>query len=137
MVILASLALFTIPTYQLVLSQVELNGAVNDVTDFIRHAAQRTVTEQIVYGVTMNSGASSIVMYQLNGNTKTTVATQNLPTNMQVGTVSFGGATSVSFTTVGAPSVSGFLTIKDVNRNKSREIDIRPSGNIRNNQGEQ
>ena len=135
--LLALLAAFTVPTYQLILSQLQLNSAVGQVTDFIRLAAQKTVTEQQVYGVTLNAGSVNVVMYEMVNGVKTTVQTSTLPTNMKIDTVSFNNTSDISFTTAGAPSVSGSFTVKDTIRNRSRLIQIRPSGNILDNQVEQ
>jgi prepilin-type N-terminal cleavage/methylation domain-containing protein len=135
--VLALLAAFTVPTYQLILSQVQLNSAVEEVSDFIRLASQKTVTEQQVYGVTLTTGSVTIPMYQLTSGVKTTVSTYDMPTNMQLGTISLGSGNDVSFTTSGAPSVSGTFTVIDTLRNRTRTIEIRPSGTIKNNQAEQ
>ena len=137
MAVLMLLASFTIPTYQLILSQVQLNSAVNAVSDYMRLAAQRTVTEQTVYGVTLIAGSTSIPMYNVVGANKTVIDTYTLPTNMTLDSVSLGGTSLLSFTTSGAPSATGSITIKDTIRNRTRVIQIRPSGNILNNQAEQ
>lgn len=135
--ILTLLAAFTAPTYQLILSQLQLNSAVEEVTDLIRLAAQKTVSEQQVYGVTLNGGSTNVPLFQIIGVTQTTVQTLTLPANMRIDDVSFGGAQDIRFTTAGSPSVSGSFTVTDTVRNRSRVVEIRPSGNIRNNQAEQ
>jgi len=132
--VLAMLTAFTVRTYQLILSQLQLNSAVSQVTDFIRLAAQNTVTQQQTYGVTINSGAVSMTMFEMVNGTKTVVQTTTLPTNMEIEQVSFGGASDISFTTAGAPTISGQFSITDTIRNESRLIQLRPSGNILSNQ---
>jgi prepilin-type N-terminal cleavage/methylation domain-containing protein len=136
--LLAVLATFTIPTYQLLLSQQQLNSAVDQVSDLVRFAAQRTVTEQSVYGFSVVAGASSVTVFQVNTlNQNVTVQTLTLPSNIEVGTVSFSGNSNIRFSTAGAPSTSGSFTLLDTVRNKTRTIEVRPSGNIRTNTGEQ
>lgn len=136
--LMAILATFTVPTYQLLLSQQQLNSAVDQTSDLIRYAAQRTVTEQVVYGFTVTAGATTLTVFQVDGSgNNVTVQTLALPSNIQVGTVSFSGNSSIRFSTAGAPSVSGSFTLRDTIRSKSRTIEVRPSGNIRTNTGEQ
>ncbi len=136
--LMAILATFTVPTYQLLLSQQQLNSAVDQTSDLIRYAAQRTVTEQVVYGFTVTAGSTNVVMFQVDGSgNNVTMQTLTLPSNIQVGTVSFSGNNSIRFSTAGAPSVSGNFTLRDTIRSKSRTIEVRPSGNIRTNTGEQ
>jgi prepilin-type N-terminal cleavage/methylation domain-containing protein len=136
--VIALLATFTVPTYQLLLSQQQLNSAVDQTSDLIRYAAQRTVTEQVVYGFTVSAGSTSIVMFQVNSSSQNiTVQTMALPSNIQVGTVSFSGNNSIRFSTAGAPTTSGSFTLTDTVRGKSRTIEVRPSGNVRTNTGEQ
>lgn len=134
--VLALVASFTIPTYQLLLSQQQLNAAVDQSSDFIRYAAQQTVTEQVVYGFTVNTNGTNITMFKIVGTTQTTVKTLTLPSAIQIGTVSFSGNTSIRFTTAGAPSASGYFTLYDTIRNKSRSVEVRPSGNVRTNTSE-
>ena len=131
--VLAMLAAFTVPTYQLLLSQQQLSSATADVADFIRLTSQKTVTEQVVYGFTVTANAKTITMFSVNGATQTVVQTLTLPSSIQVGTVNFSGNSDVRFSTNGAPSVSGNFTLLDTNRARSRLIEVRPSGNIRTN----
>lgn len=136
--LLAILATFTVPTYQLLLSQQQLSSAVDQTSDLLRLAAQNTVTEQVVYGFTITAGGSTVTMFRVNSsNQNITVQTLALPSNIRVGTVSFSGNNSIRFSTAGAPSTSGSFTLRDTVRNKTRMIEVRPSGNIRTNTGEQ
>ena len=127
MSILALHAAFIIPTYQLILSQLQLNTAVTQVSELLRLSEQKTVTEQQIYSVDIVVNGSSITQKR---NPSTIVTTLNLPTYVVISTVSFGGASNVAFTTAGSPSVSGSFVLKDTSRNRSRQIDIRPSGAI-------
>lgn len=130
--ILAVVAAFTIPTYQMILSQLQLNSATEQAADLVRLASQRTVSEQVVYGIRVTAGGSNIQMFVVNTNgTTTVVRTLTLPAYTQIGTVSLSNATEVRFSTAGAPNVSGSFTIRDTQRSRSRAIQIRPSGNIR------
>lgn len=123
---------FTIPTYQILLSQLQLSSAVDQVAEQIRLAQQKTVTEQSIYGVTFTSGSNSVPLFLYNsGNgTKTTQSTITLPTYIIIDTVSFSGNSDVRFATSGAPNYSGYLTLEDTVRSKSRKIEIRPSGTV-------
>jgi prepilin-type N-terminal cleavage/methylation domain-containing protein len=136
--ILAVLATFAVPTYQLILSQIQLNAAVAQTVDFIRLTEQKTVTEQTIYGVTVTAAASTIPLFSYNvaSSTKTTVNTLSLPSNISIGVVSFSGNNDVQFTTSGAPNYSGTFTLYDSIRARSRTIEIRPSGNILDNTAE-
>ena len=132
MLILAALATFTIPTYQLILTQLQLNSAAEQVADTIRLSSQKTVTEQMVYGVRLNAGATTIPQVRIeNDGSATVTGTYNLPANTIIDTVDFSGATEIHFSTAGAPNYSGTLTIRDTVRNRRRTIEVRPSGNIR------
>lgn len=129
---------FLIPTYQILLSQLELSTAVDQVAEQVRLAQQKTVTEQVIYGVTFTSGASTVPLFLYNsGNgTKTTQSTITLPSNIIINVVSFSSHADIRFATSGAPNYSGYLTLKDTVRSKSREIDIRPSGTVITSGGE-
>jgi prepilin-type N-terminal cleavage/methylation domain-containing protein len=123
---------FTIPTYQVLLSQLQLSSAVDQVAGQIRLAQQKTVTEQSIYGVTFTSGANTIplFLYNTSNGNKTTQSTISLPTYITIDTVSFSNNADVRFATSGAPNYSGYLTLKDTVRSKSRKIEIRPSGTV-------
>lgn len=138
MAVLSLLATFTVPTYQLILSQIQLNSTVGQAVDFIRLAEQKTVTEQTIYGITVTASASTILMYSYNAGTgvKTTIDSLDLPTNITIGTVSFSGNNDVRFATSGAPNYSGTFTLHDSIRLRNRTIEIRPSGNILDNTAE-
>lgn len=135
--ILTVLTAFSIPTYQLILAQLQLNSAVTQATDFVRLASQKTVTEQQTYAVQFRVGSATLTMVRIEDATTTTVDTTTLPTNIQISSYSFAGDNKVRFTTAGAPVTSGSFTVRDQIRNKSRLVEVRPSGNIRDNAGEQ
>ncbi len=129
---------FITPTYQLLLSQLQLNTAVEQVAEQVRLAQQKTVTEQTIYGITFTVGATSVPLYSYNSGTgtKTTQSTLQLPTNISISTVSFSTNTDIRFATSGAPNYSGTLTLLDSIRSKSRTIEIRPSGTVITSGGE-
>jgi prepilin-type N-terminal cleavage/methylation domain-containing protein len=130
--ILAALAAFTVPTYQIIISQFQLTSSVNEVADFLRFAEQKTVTEQKIYGVTLTVGATTIPHFQYDPSSeaKTSVSTYSLPSNIKIGEVNFSENADIRFATSGAPNVSGNLVLTDTARGKSRRIEIRPSGAI-------
>lgn len=134
--VLAALAAFTVPTYQLILSQIQLNSAVEEIADFVRLAEQKTVTEQQIYGVQLSNNAVTIPMVLVSGSNRTTIKTLVLPANMKLTDLSLAGQTEVRFSTSGAPSTAGSFEVLDMIRGKSRLIEIRPSGSIRTNSGE-
>jgi type II secretory pathway pseudopilin PulG len=136
--VLAVLTAFIIPTYQLILSQLQLNSAVQEVADFMRLAQQKTVTEQQIYGVTLTAGATTIPLFLYDPLTavKSTQTTLTIPANVSISAVNFSGVSDVRFTTSGAPSTSGNIVLTDTIRNRNRTVEIRPSGNILNNTGE-
>jgi prepilin-type N-terminal cleavage/methylation domain-containing protein len=155
--VMAIVALFTVPTYQLILAQAQLSSATNLTVEQIRLQVQRTVSEQQIYGFSARS-VNTVVAYQVCQNlacTSTTnsnytvgpgviasflcrnvactakdVALTTLPVNVVVDSTSFGGQTDVRFSTAGAPSTSGSLVLRDTIRNRRRQIDLRPSGAI-------
>ena len=137
-VVLAAVAAFIVPTYQLILSQLQLNSATAQVADFIRLAEQKTVTEQVIYGETFAVNGTSIplFLYNTSNGTKTTNTTLTLPSDIYISYVSLGGSSDVTFATSGVPSVSGYIILTDSVRSRSREVDIRPSGAVINNQAE-
>ncbi len=136
--ILALVGAFVVPTYQLILSQLELNSAVAQVADFVRSAQQKTVTEQKLYGVTFTTNGTTVPLYLFNSanSTKTTQNTLTLPSNITISAVNFSGNSDIQFATSGVPNFSGNIILTDTIRNRSREIDIRPSGAVINNQSE-
>ena len=130
--ILALLATFVIPTFDLILNQLELNTAISQVQDLLRLTEQRTVTEQKNYYVSFNTGGQIITQYVENtsGGSDQVVSTITLPSSIVVDSLAFGGATTVRFATTGAPSVSGSLVLLDTGRIRHRKIDVRPSGSV-------
>jgi prepilin-type N-terminal cleavage/methylation domain-containing protein len=116
--ILAVLGAFTVPTYQLV--------------SFVRVTQQRAITEQLSYGVELRANAASIPMFRVNADTTTTVVqTYTLPSDIRISAIAFPNNGDVRFNPAAAPSVSGTITIQDVIRNRTRTVDIRPSGSVR------
>lgn len=136
--ILALLASFVIPVFELILSQLQLSTATNDVAELMRHTNQKTVTEQVIYGVTLTSGASTIPQFLYNTSTgsKTVQSTYSLPSNIRLDTVDFSGNTDIRFSTSGAPNASGTLVLLDTSRGRHRVITVRPSGAVFVNQSE-
>lgn len=136
--VLSALAAFIIPTYQLLLSQFQLTSSASEISGYIRLTEQKTVTEQKIYGVTMHPNSTVITqfLYNTDSETKSTQEVYTLPSNIIISSVNFSGSSDVRFAPSGAPSVSGSLVIKDVVRNRSRRIEIRPSGAILTNTGE-
>jgi type II secretory pathway pseudopilin PulG len=123
---------FITPTYQLILAQLQLNAAVDQVAEHIRLAQQKTVTEQSIYGVTFVSGSSAVPLFLYNpvDESKVTQGNLDLPAYISITTVSFNSNTDVRFATSGAPNVSGSLILRDTIRGKDRLIEIRPSGTV-------
>jgi prepilin-type N-terminal cleavage/methylation domain-containing protein len=136
--ILTLLAAFIVPVFELMLSQLQLATATNDVAELMRQTNQKTVTEQVIYGVTFTSGASTIpqFLYNTSNGTKTIQSTYTLPSNICIDTVSFSSNTDIRFSTSGAPNASGYVVLVDTVRNRRREIDLRPSGSVFANQSE-
>ncbi|MBU6389370.1 prepilin-type N-terminal cleavage/methylation domain-containing protein [Patescibacteria group bacterium] len=139
--LLALLASFLIPTFQLLLSQYQLTSAANQVADYLRLTEQKTVTEQQAYGVTFSAGASTVPQFQfvstpLPNGTKTSAGSLTLPNGISISAVNLNGNADIIFSTSGAPSVSGNVILLDAARNRHREIDIQPSGAIFNNKPE-
>ncbi len=155
--VIALVAAFIIPTYQLILSQAQLSAATNQAVELLRLQQQRTVAEQVIYGFS-SSATSTIVTYKKCSNVACTTTTNQsytvdastiatflcrsancdtkdvtlttLPVNVLVDSASFGGQVDVRFTTAGAPSTSGTLVLRDAIRNRRRSIDLRPSGSL-------
>jgi prepilin-type N-terminal cleavage/methylation domain-containing protein len=136
--VIVLIATFTVPTYQLLLSQLELSSAVDQVSGQVRYAQQKTVSEQTIYGVTFTSGSTSVPLFSYNAgtSTKTTVSTVTLPGYIQIDVVSLSNQTDIRFATSGAPNYSGYITLRDTVRNKSRKVEIRPSGTVISNTAE-
>lgn len=133
------LAAFMIPTYQLIITQLQLSTSADDVTSLLRTAEQKTVTEQVTYGMSLVAGATSIVQFNCstascddgNGSsTKTTTSVFNFPANIQIDSVNLAGNIDLRFATSGAPNASGSVTLIDTSRGKRRTINVRPSGAI-------
>lgn len=129
--LLALLAAFTVPTYQIIVSQLQLSNSTEQIADFIRLTEQKTVTEQKIYGITLTSGATTVpqFLYNVSNGAKTTQTTLSLPSYISISSETFTG-TDVRFATSGAPNVSGYLVVTDNVRSRSRKIEVRPSGAI-------
>ena len=131
--ILTLVGAFIIPNYQLILTQLQLTSATQQVVDLLRYNAQRTVTEQIPYGTILTANATTIPLYKCTDGTCATtqsLTSYTFPTNIKIGGVSFSGQSDIRFATSGAPNYSGTLTITDMSRNRSRNILVRPSGTV-------
>ena len=136
--IISILGAVIIPTYQLLLSQLQLSTATEQASDQIRLAQQKTVTEQSIYGVTLTTNATTVplFLYDPVAGTKTPQNTLNLPSNIIISTVSFTNQTDIRFATSGAPNYSGYILLEDTVRGRYRKIEVRPSGNIISNTAE-
>jgi prepilin-type N-terminal cleavage/methylation domain-containing protein len=136
--VLTLVSAFVVPTYQLILSQVELSTTTQQVAELIRTAQQRTVTEQKTYGITVTAGEGSMPLFLYNSasNSKTTQTSITLPTNISLSQSSFSGATDITFTTAGSPTYSGYLVLTDSIRGRSRKLLLRPSGSVIDNGAE-
>lgn len=137
MSLLALLSGFVIPTYQLIVSQLELSGATNEVADFVLLTEQKTVTEQQIYGLTLTENATTLpqFLYDPVSTNKTAITTLTLPAHIKISAVNFSN-TDVRFSTSGAPNSAGNFVLTDTVRNRSRRVEIRPSGAILTNTGE-
>jgi hypothetical protein len=105
---------------------------VQQVAEEIRLAQQKTVTEQLIYGVTFTAGSTTIPLFRYNpaNGAKTTISTYTLPNDVSINSVNFSNNNDIRFATSGAPNFSGNLVLRDTVRNRSRQIDIRPSGTV-------
>jgi Tfp pilus assembly protein FimT len=126
--IVALISAFVVPTYQLLLAEQQLTTAAEQAADFTRLAAQRTVTEQQVYGVRGAAGGTVLTLYRLSGTTEVSVQTLSLPSVVEISAVNFAGSATVRFASSGAPSASGTITLRDTTRNRYRDVEVRPSG---------
>jgi prepilin-type N-terminal cleavage/methylation domain-containing protein len=139
--LIAFIVAFITPTYQLIISQLQLSEAATQVGDFLLLTQQKTVTEQLIYGVTLTAGATSIPQYTYVVNpdgsvTKTPQTTFALPINISISQVNFSGQSDVRFSTSAAPNISGDIVVIDSVRGRKKRITITPSGSINANQTE-
>lgn len=137
--LIALLTAFALPTYQLILTQLELNSATTQVTDFLRLTEQKTITEQVVYYVVLTAPSTTLTQYKTQSGGNVVTATLTLPSSIQVDSLHFGSglpSNQLAFSTTGAPNISGYLVLKDISRIKYREIDVKPSGGILDNSSE-
>ena len=129
--VIALLVAFSVPTYQLMVAQQQLNSAVDQVEEYIRLTQQKTVTEQQSYGLTFISNSTTVTQFLYVSDTeKTTVEVFNLPTNIKIKSTDFANQADIRFTSAGSPNISGSLVLNDIIRNRSKAIEIRPSGAI-------
>ena len=138
--LIALLASFTVPVFQILITQEQLSSAADQVVGLLRNSEQNTVTQQKIYGVTFAANAVTIPQFLCtNGNCtsgKVAQGAYNLPANIIISQVNFSGSSDVSFTTSGAPSVSGSLVLMDTSRNRRRTIQVQPSVAIQDNSPE-
>ena len=131
--LIALLTAFALPTYQLILTQLELNEATTQVSDLLRLTEQKTVTEQVVYYLVITAPSTTITQYKTQAGGDVITKTLALPSSTQVDSLSFGSGlpgNHLAFATNGAPNVSGYVVLKDVSRVKYRKINVQPSGAI-------
>jgi len=135
--LLLLLSAFTVPTFQILISQIQLNTATNQVADILRLDEQRTLTQQQIYGVTLVASSTTVPQFlclnvacAVSTDKSMLTPTYTLPTNVVIDQVNFSGNTDIRFATSGAPSTSGELILLDTSRNKRRKIEVRPSGAI-------
>ena len=135
--LLLLLSTFTVPTFQILISQIQLNAATNQIADILRLDEQRTLTQQQIYGVTFIASSNTVPQFLClnvtcaSGTDKSMITpTYTLPTNIVIDQVNFSGNSDIRFATSGAPSTSGELILRDTSRNKRRKIEVRPSGAI-------
>ena len=134
--VLSLIAAFTIPTYQLILAQQKLNSAAEGLADYLMLTQQKTVTEQLLYGVTFTAGASTVPQYLYtpaspgNPATKTSTGTYALPSDIVISSVNFSGNADVRFLTSAAPNVNGNVVLRDTVRNRYKRVSIGPAGLI-------
>lgn len=136
--IMALLVAFSIPTYQLLVAQQQLNSAVDQVEEYVRLTQQKTVTEQQLYGLTFVANATTVTQFRYNpiNSQKTTIEVYTLPINIKIGQVNLSGQSDIHFSTAGSPDFSGSVVLNDTIRNRNRSILIKPSGSINSNQSE-
>ena len=135
--ILALLASFAVPTYQLILSQLQLTTAANQIADLMRLQEQRTVTEQRTYGLTLTANATTVPYFlctNIDCSIKTTLS-YSLPSNIKISSSTFPNF-DVLFTTAGSPDFSGTLILIDTTRGRHRNVMIKPSGAVEDNSAE-
>jgi len=104
-----------------------LKSTTQDLISDLREAQQRTVTEQTIYSVVINTSLNS---YDLIREPATIIKTKVLPSNTTFGLISGLTDNKVSFNFVGAVSQSGTITINNNSNGSSKTIDIRPSGYV-------
>jgi hypothetical protein len=137
----------TIPSYQLIVSQAKLASAATTLVDYYQLAQQRTLTEQVPYGVELQGVACSpanscarLVYYPLDGSgvpapSPTALPSPNptplqLPTDIIVSASPTPSMTLVQFRTNAAPVSSGKLILQDTIRNRRKDVTIGPTGSV-------
>ncbi len=125
-VILSSLTAITIRYFK---PNTNLKVAAKDIRQQLNYAKQRSITEQIIYGIFFDSINDN---YQLIcfSDSETTLATKQLPEQIQFQSISGFINQQAKFTSLGYPFQSGQIILVN-NNNKTISINIRPSGYIR------
>lgn len=144
-IILALLAAFAVPTFQLIISQEQLSTATAQLGDTFRSVAQATVTQQKDYGLKLCTDNNASFMEYILGdpNIPSNISCPltpppryfTLPNNIVIYQMP-SGTNYIYFNSAGAPNVNGSIILKDTARNRCRSLIIQPSGSISTNQPE-
>ena len=136
--LMALVAAFTVPTYQLILAEEQLSSATGQLVDFMQYTQQRTITEQKIYGDSFTAGGTTVqqFLYDTQSGNKSSQTTFSLAPNTQISAVNLNTSSDVRFSTSAAPSVSGTIEVMDSQRGRHKLITVAPSGTITANQPE-
>jgi type II secretory pathway pseudopilin PulG len=143
-IILALLAAFAVPTFQLIISQEQLSTTTAQLGDTFRKVAQDTVTQQKDYGLKLCTDNNASFMEYILGDPNISSSVPcpltpprffSLPNNIIVYQMP-SNTNYIYFNSAGAPNVNGNIILKDTARNRCRNLVIQPSGSISTNQPE-
>ena len=106
-----------------------LKVATKDIGQQLNYAKQRSITEQIIYGIFFDTDNNNYQLIRFS-DSETVLATKQLPEQIQFQSISGFINQRVKFTSLGYPFQSGQIILINDN-NRTITIDVRPSGYIR------
>ena len=126
--IIAIVGAISFPVYQNMRPNITLNTATRDLATDMRYGQQLAVTEQLVYNVIFNTGASSYEIRKDSDNDL--ILSKILPSGITFYSITELTGNTAKFTATGA-AVEPTAIILASNGSKQSTIEIKPSGYVK------
>lgn len=126
--IIAIVGAISFPVYQNMRPNITLNAATRDLATDMRYGQQLAVTEQLVYNIIFNTGASS---YEIRKDSNDDlILSKILPSGITFSSITGLTGNIAKFTATGAAAEPGTITLTN-RKNNQTTIEIKPSGYVK------